>query len=41
MIIRIIQFIENSQLVILPDAGHETYIDQPELFIEAILKFIH
>ncbi len=34
------QLIENSQLIILPDAGHESFIDQPELFNKAIFKFI-
>lgn len=34
------RFIENAQLVILPDAGHESFLDQPDLFNQAILNFI-
>ncbi|WP_425389576.1 alpha/beta fold hydrolase [Ekhidna sp.] len=35
------QRIEHSELVILPDAAHESYLDQPNLFNEAILSFIN
>jgi pimeloyl-ACP methyl ester carboxylesterase len=34
------RLIQKSQLVVLPDAGHESFIDQPELFNQAILEYI-
>lgn len=34
------QLIESSTLVILPEAAHESFLDQPQLFNETILKFI-
>ena len=32
--------IAGSKLVILPDSGHMTFVDQPELFIRAIRDFV-
>ncbi|NBC26806.1 MAG: alpha/beta fold hydrolase [Bacteroidetes bacterium] len=32
--------IPNSSLTILPEAGHESFLDQPELFHEAVLQFV-
>jgi len=32
--------LKNSKVVILPDAGHESFLDQPELFNEAVLQFV-
>ena len=32
--------ITGSQLVILPNSGHMTFVDQPELFLKAVREFI-
>jgi proline iminopeptidase len=32
--------ISGSQLVILPDSGHMTFVDQPELFLKTVRDFI-
>jgi proline iminopeptidase len=32
--------IAGSQLVILPNSGHMTFVDQPELFLNAVREFI-
>lgn len=34
------EHIKNAQLVILPNAAHESYLDQPELFNDVILSFL-
>ena len=34
------ELLPNSKLVILPNAGHESFSDQPKLFNEAFLEFI-
>ena len=34
------ELIKNSKVVVLPNAGHESFLDQPELFNEAILNYI-
>lgn len=34
------ELIPHSTLTILPDAGHESFLDQPELFVEAITRFV-
>lgn len=33
-------YISKSKLVILPDAAHESFLDQPELFKDEVLNFI-
>lgn len=33
--------IPGSRLVIFPDSGHMTFVDQPELFISAVDEFLH
>jgi proline iminopeptidase len=33
--------IAGSKLVVLPDSGHMTFVDQPELFTRAIRDFVH
>lgn len=33
--------IPGSKLVVLPDSGHMTFVDQPKLFVEAVEEFIH
>ena len=33
--------IAGSKLVVLPDSGHMTFVDQPELFVRAIRDFVH
>ena len=33
--------IPGSKLVVLPDSGHMTFVDQPDLFIRAIRDFVH
>lgn len=33
--------IPGSKLVVLPDSGHMTFVDQPALFIKAVDEFIH
>jgi len=33
--------IAGSKLVVLPDAGHMTFVDQPELFRKAVDDFVH
>jgi proline iminopeptidase len=33
--------IPGSKLVILPDSGHMTFVDQPGMFISAVDDFIH
>ena len=32
--------ISGSKLVVLPDSGHMTFVDQPELFVRAIRDFV-
>ena len=32
--------IKNSESLIVPDAGHSTYWEQPEIFNRAVLEFI-
>jgi len=32
--------IEGSQLVVLPKAGHMTFVDQPDLFVKAVEEFL-
>jgi proline iminopeptidase len=32
--------ISGSKLVVLPESGHMTFVDQPKLFIEAVEKFL-
>jgi proline iminopeptidase len=34
------QKIAGSKLVILPDSGHMTFVDQPDLFLKAVREFI-
>ena len=33
--------IPGSKLVVLPDSGHMTFVDQPALFVQAVDEFIH
>jgi len=33
--------IAGSKLVVLPNSGHMTFVDQPELFVRAIADFVH
>jgi proline iminopeptidase len=33
--------IPGSKLVVLPNSGHMTFVDQPKLFIQAVDEFIH
>jgi len=33
--------IPGSQLVVLPDSGHMTFVDQPGLFLKAVDDFVH
>lgn len=35
------EFVAHSQLVIIPDAGHESFLDQPEFFNQSILQFVN
>jgi proline iminopeptidase len=35
------QHIPGSQLVVLPDSGHMTFVDQPDLFVKTINDFVH
>src|SRR5215831_5295070 len=35
------QHIPGSQLVVLPESGHMTFVDQPDLFIKAVNDFVH
>jgi proline iminopeptidase len=32
--------IPGSKIVVLPDSGHMTFVDQPKLFVEAVDEFI-
>ena len=32
--------IAGSQLVILPNSGHMTFVDQPEQFLRAVCDFV-
>jgi len=32
--------IPNSRVVLIPEAGHSTYWEQPEMFNRAVLDFI-
>jgi pimeloyl-ACP methyl ester carboxylesterase len=32
--------IAGSKLVVLPDSGHMTFVDQPDRFIQAIRDFV-
>lgn len=34
------ELLKESKVIILPNAGHESFLDQAELFNEAILEFI-
>jgi pimeloyl-ACP methyl ester carboxylesterase len=34
------QKIAGSKLVILPNSGHMTFVDQPDQFIEAVRSFV-
>lgn len=34
------QLLQHSTLVVLPDAGHEAYLEQPQLFYDHILSFL-
>ena len=33
--------IAGSKLVILPESGHMTFVDQPNLFIKSVDDFVH
>jgi proline iminopeptidase len=33
--------IPGSQLVVLPDSGHMTFVDQPDLFVKTVNDFVH
>jgi proline iminopeptidase len=35
------QHISGSQLVILPNSGHMTFVDQPDLFVKTVNDFVH
>lgn len=35
------QHIPGSQLVVLPDSGHMTFVDQPDLFVKTVNDFVH
>ena len=35
------QHIPGSQLVVLPDSGHMTFVDQPDLFVKTVNDFLH
>jgi proline iminopeptidase len=35
------QQIRGSQLVVLPNSGHMTFVDQPDLFIRTVNDFVH
>lgn len=35
------QHITGSQLVVLPQSGHMTFVDQPDLFIKTVNDFVH
>jgi pimeloyl-ACP methyl ester carboxylesterase len=32
--------ITGSKLVVLPNSGHMTFVDQPDLFVQAITEFV-
>ncbi len=32
--------IPGSKLVVLPESGHSTFVDQPRMFIEAVQSFL-
>jgi len=32
--------IAGSQLLILPNSGHMTFVDQPDLFIKTVREFV-
>ena len=34
------KLIPHTTLTILPDAGHESFLDQPNLFVKAIPRFV-
>lgn len=34
------ELLKKSKVIILPNAGHESYLDQPKLFNKAILQFV-
>lgn len=34
------ELLKKSKVIILPDAGHESFLDQPKLFNEGILQFV-
>src|SRR5262245_22550128 len=35
------QHIPGSELVVLPESGHMTFVDQPDLFIKTVNDFVH
>jgi proline iminopeptidase len=35
------RLIKDSKLVVLPDSGHMTFVDQPVLFRKAVDDFVH
>jgi proline iminopeptidase len=35
------QHIPGSQLVVLPNSGHMTFVDQPDLFVKTVNDFLH
>lgn len=35
------QILPNSQLLVIPNAAHESFLDQPELFQAAVLEFLN
>ena len=34
------KFLPSAQYVILPDAAHESFLDQPQMFLESVLRFL-
>jgi pimeloyl-ACP methyl ester carboxylesterase len=35
------QHIPGSQLMVLPQSGHMTFVDQPDLFNKTVNDFVH
>lgn len=35
------ELIQNSQLVVIPDAGHNAHLEKPELFNGMVMRFLH
>ena len=33
--------IPGSKLVVLPESGHMTFVDQPTMFLKAVDDFVH